>query len=94
MLRQTPRILHNYLARLESFAPVPSAWPEASHVLESRDASWLDVETAACLRSHGGANCLSDTADSRNARTVPLSASPKVVYRSRRRIPGRLPSSR
>ncbi|TAL05336.1 MAG: hypothetical protein EPO03_08660 [Porticoccaceae bacterium] len=58
MLRQTPRILHNYLARLESFAPVPSAWPEASHVLESRDASWLDVETAACLRSHGGANCL------------------------------------
>lgn len=39
MLRQTPRILHKYLARLESFAPVPSAWPEASHVLEFRDAS-------------------------------------------------------
>jgi hypothetical protein len=39
MLRQTPRILHNYLARLESFAPVPSAWPDARHALEFRDAS-------------------------------------------------------
>lgn len=63
VLWQTPRSLHKDLARLERFAALLRAWPEARHVMEFRHASWFDGETAACLRAHGIANCLSDAAD-------------------------------
>lgn len=63
VLWQTPRSLHKDLARLEGFAALLRAWPEARHVLEFRHSSWFDGETAACLREHNLANCLSDAAD-------------------------------
>lgn len=62
-LWQTPRSLHKDMTRLEGFVEALKAWPEARHVLEFRHPSWFDEETAACLRDHRIANCLSDAAD-------------------------------
>lgn len=63
VLWQTPRSLHQDVARLERFAASLQAWPEVRHALEFRHTSWFDGETAACLRAHGLANCISDAAD-------------------------------
>ncbi len=57
---QLPASLNKDPERLEDFANKLKDWPKAYHVLEFRDQSWFDRETAGLLAKHNLANCISD----------------------------------
>jgi uncharacterized protein YecE (DUF72 family) len=59
---QLPSTFKLDLGRLEEFCRALAAWP-IGHALELRHKSWFTDETAAVLRAHGVAVCLSDAPD-------------------------------
>ncbi len=60
ILWQTTAGLTKDLARLENFARVLEDWADVRHVIEFRNRSWFDDESAACLSRHRLASAISD----------------------------------
>lgn len=60
VLWQLPARLGKDVALLESFARVLGRWGGVRHVVEFRDASWFDDETAACLAGYRLGSAISD----------------------------------
>ena len=60
---QLPASLHKDMHRLQALARSLDNWPETRHVLEFRDPSWFDQETADCLAAHNLGSSISDAAD-------------------------------
>lgn len=57
---QLPSSLEKDLELLEDFGDRLEDWPEVNHVLEFRDQSWFDRETAELLDKLNLGNCISD----------------------------------
>ena len=61
VLWQLSAALEKDPGRLRAFAALLSDWSRVDHVMEFRDPTWFDDETAEILRVGGLANCLSDS---------------------------------
>jgi uncharacterized protein YecE (DUF72 family) len=60
VLWQLPPNMSKDIARLERFAAALDNWRESRHVIEFRNKSWFDDETAAVMARERLANCQSD----------------------------------